>query len=86
MSPKALLVIVIFCNVQKRARQPQSHFRPMIKSIRVLPPKIALFKKETWSGGRFLVDEMGGGNMEGQKTKPAISTGLGPETPEPTVN
>ena len=66
----------------------------------VLPPKIALFKKETWSGGRFLVDEffwlmeilvdflddeMGGGCIEGQKTKLAISTGLGPETPEPTV-
>lgn len=82
MNPKALLVIVVFCNVQKRACPPQSNFRPANKSIRVLPCEIALFKKETWSGGRFLVDEMG---QKGQKTKLAASTGLGPEASEPTV-
>lgn len=71
MNPKALMGRVIFI-VQKGARQPQSHFRPGRKSIPFLPSVIALFKKKTWSRGRFPDDEMGRGSKERQKAKPAM--------------
>lgn len=53
MNPKALLVIVVFCNVQKGARQPESLFRPATKSICVLPPKIALSRRKHGQEGDF---------------------------------
>lgn len=75
MNLKALLVRVIFCTVQRRARQPWSHFTPGTNSVPSLPHLTALCKKGTWSRGRFLGDKLGGGSKEEQTAKSAISTG-----------
>lgn len=75
MNPKAFLVRIVFCNVQKRARQPWSHFRLEPNSTPSLPPVIALSQKEAWSRGRLLGNKMGGGSQEGQKATSAIAIG-----------
>lgn len=75
MNPKAFLVRIILCNVQKRTSLPWSRFRLGPNSTPSLPPVIALSQKEAWSRDRFLGNKMGGRSQEGQKAKSTLAIG-----------